>query len=74
LGRHAEAADLHRETLDARVRVLGPDNPDTLDSRNNLGLALARVSGRKRRQAWATRAVIACVVIVLLLAALRRYR
>jgi tetratricopeptide (TPR) repeat protein len=74
LGRHAEAADLHRETLDARVRVLGPDHPDTLGSRNSLAVALARVSGRKRRQAWATRAAIVCVVFVLLLAALRWYR
>jgi hypothetical protein len=52
----------------------GPDHPGTLASRNNLAVALARVSGRKRRQAWARRAVIACVVIVLRLAALWWYR
>ena len=35
-GRYAEAEKLHRETLDIRRRVLGPEHPDTLMSMNNL--------------------------------------
>jgi hypothetical protein len=34
-----EAITLHEQTLAARERVLGPDHPDTLTSRNNLALA-----------------------------------
>jgi hypothetical protein len=30
---------LHEQTLTARERVLGPDHPDTLTSRNNLAVA-----------------------------------
>jgi len=30
---------LHEQTLAARERVLGPDHPDTLQSRNNLANA-----------------------------------
>nr|WP_237525012.1 FxSxx-COOH system tetratricopeptide repeat protein [Streptomyces sp. SID5643] len=40
LGRHHEAATVHRETLTDRQRTLGPDHPHTLNSRNNLALAL----------------------------------
>jgi hypothetical protein len=36
-GRAAEAIPLHQQTLAAFERVLGPDHPDTLASRNNLG-------------------------------------
>ena len=38
-GRAAEAIPLHEQTLAAFERVLGPDHPDTLASRNNLALA-----------------------------------
>ena len=30
---------MHEQTLAARERVLGPDHPDTLHSRNNLAIA-----------------------------------
>jgi hypothetical protein len=39
-GKHAEAEQVHREVLEARQRVLGPEHPDTLRSMNNLGTAL----------------------------------
>ncbi|MFI1826610.1 tetratricopeptide repeat protein, partial [Streptomyces sp. NPDC020412] len=35
-----EAADLHQQTLTDRERILGPDHPHTLNSRNNLAIAL----------------------------------
>ena len=35
----AEAIALHEETLKLRESKLGPDHPDTLDSRNNLAVA-----------------------------------
>ena len=38
-GRTADAIALHEATLAARQRVLGPDHPDTLTSRNNLAAA-----------------------------------
>jgi hypothetical protein len=38
-GRAAEAIGLHERTLADRERVLGPDHPDTLQSRNNLATA-----------------------------------
>ncbi|KRD23388.1 tetratricopeptide repeat protein [Streptomyces sp. Root264] len=31
---------LHRQTLEDRTRILGPEHPDTLASRHNLALAL----------------------------------
>ncbi len=41
-GRYAEAEPLYREALDASRRVLGPEHPDTLISReNNLAFLLA---------------------------------
>ena len=40
-GRAAEAIALHERTLADRERVLGPDHPDTLNSRNNLAAARA---------------------------------
>ncbi|MFH9040510.1 tetratricopeptide repeat protein [Streptomyces sp. NPDC017966] len=40
MGRYAEAADHHRQNLVARTRVLGPDHPDTLTSRDGLETAL----------------------------------
>lgn len=39
VGRFAEAADLHQETLDTRQALLGADHPDTLASAHALGLA-----------------------------------
>ena len=39
LGRYAEAIPLHEQALAALERVLGPDHPYTLDSRNNLAAA-----------------------------------
>lgn len=41
-GRYDEAEPLFRNTLTARERVLGPDHPDTLSSRNNLAVLLSR--------------------------------
>ena len=43
--RTAEAIPLHEQTLAARERVLGPDHPHTLASRNNLATAY-RAAGR----------------------------
>ena len=40
LGRYHEAATLHREALDLRREVLGPQHPDTLNSMHNLAFAL----------------------------------
>lgn len=40
LGRFDEALDEHRAVLTARRHVLGPDHPDTLVSRTNVGNAL----------------------------------
>ncbi|MCT2588111.1 tetratricopeptide repeat protein [Actinophytocola gossypii] len=40
LGRHEEALACHRDVLDARRHLLGPDHPDTLVSRTNVGVAL----------------------------------
>ncbi|HEX2131443.1 MAG TPA: tetratricopeptide repeat protein [Actinophytocola sp.] len=40
LGRHEEALAEHRDVLDARRHLLGPDHPDTLISRTNVGAAL----------------------------------
>ncbi|WP_368858555.1 tetratricopeptide repeat protein, partial [Streptomyces griseoflavus] len=44
-------ADLHRQTLTDRERILGPDHPDTLTSRNNLARAEAAVA-RAGRGWW----------------------
>jgi hypothetical protein len=40
-GRAAEAIALHERTLADYERVLGPDHPSTLGSRNNLAAARA---------------------------------
>ncbi|AZM48783.1 tetratricopeptide repeat-containing protein [Streptomyces sp. WAC 06738] len=50
LGRHEEAADLHRQTLTDYERVLGRGHPDALNSRNNLASSL-RELGRCREAA-----------------------
>jgi hypothetical protein len=35
-GKHADAESEFRQVLDARLRVLGPDHPDTLVARRRL--------------------------------------
>ena len=45
-GRHQEAIALDEQTLTDRERVLGPDHPHTLHSRNNLAGADRRVRPR----------------------------
>ncbi|KXH58327.1 hypothetical protein CSAL01_13102 [Colletotrichum salicis] len=40
LGKYAEAEQMHRQTLELREKVLGPENPDTLGSINNVALVL----------------------------------
>nr|XP_036584595.1 uncharacterized protein CTRU02_05670 [Colletotrichum truncatum]KAF6794113.1 hypothetical protein CTRU02_05670 [Colletotrichum truncatum] len=36
LGKYGEAEQMHRQTLEMRKKVLGPENPNTLSSMNNL--------------------------------------
>ena len=45
MGRHHEAHDLNRATLQARRRILGPDHPDTLTTAHALANDL-RALGR----------------------------
>jgi hypothetical protein len=45
-GRAAEALPLFEQTLPDRERVLGPDHPDTLGSRNNLATAYHQAGAR----------------------------
>ncbi|KAK2005502.1 TPR-like protein [Colletotrichum eremochloae] len=40
LGKYSEAEQMHRQTLELKEKVLGPENPDTLSSMNNLALVL----------------------------------
>ncbi|KAK1656993.1 hypothetical protein BDP55DRAFT_43077 [Colletotrichum godetiae] len=40
LGKYAEAEQIHRQTLELREKVLGPENPDTLTSMDNLAVVL----------------------------------
>ncbi|MFH8884614.1 tetratricopeptide repeat protein [Streptomyces californicus] len=42
LGRWTEAAQVHREVAAERLRLLGPDHPDTLASRYEIGFTLTR--------------------------------
>jgi hypothetical protein len=35
-GQHADAEAEYRQVLDARLRILGPDHPDTMTTRNAL--------------------------------------
>ena len=35
-GKHAEAVQIFREVHTAQARVLGPENPDTLITKDNL--------------------------------------
>jgi thioredoxin-like negative regulator of GroEL len=41
-GKHADAESEFRQVLDARLRVLGPDDPATLTTRANLAMVLSR--------------------------------
>ncbi|MFF2064734.1 tetratricopeptide repeat protein, partial [Streptomyces sp. NPDC058200] len=50
LGRYQEAVDLFQPTLADHERVLGPDHPHTLNSRNNLAAARAAVARTQRRR------------------------
>jgi tetratricopeptide (TPR) repeat protein len=43
-GRYANAEKLFRSVIEARTRVLGPEHPNTLDSRHRLIYALSRQS------------------------------
>ncbi|KAK1656895.1 hypothetical protein BDP55DRAFT_596875 [Colletotrichum godetiae] len=40
LGKYGQAEQMHRQTLELSVKVLGPENPDTLISMDNLALVL----------------------------------
>jgi hypothetical protein len=44
-GRTDETIALHEQTLAARERILGPDHPETLRSRNSLAVTY-RAAGR----------------------------
>lgn len=55
VGRSAEATAISEQALAARERVLGPDHPDTLASRNNLANAYqdaGRATGASPRRRW----------------------
>lgn len=41
-GKYADAENVLREVVEVRTGIVGAENPDTLRSRNNLGLALLR--------------------------------
>ena len=43
LGLYARALPLEQKCIEIRKRVLGPDNPDTLKSENNLAILFARL-------------------------------
>ncbi|MEV7646147.1 tetratricopeptide repeat protein, partial [Streptomyces rubiginosohelvolus] len=47
-----QAADLHQQVLTDRQRILGPNHPATLTSRNNLANAQARLAEVGRRRWW----------------------
>ncbi|KIM98677.1 hypothetical protein OIDMADRAFT_31451 [Oidiodendron maius Zn] len=40
LGKYKEAKRMHQETLELQTKLLGPEHPDTLESRNRLASAL----------------------------------
>ena len=48
MGCFVKAVELHRWTLSARERVLGPHDPDTLRSRNNLASAYLAAGERSK--------------------------
>ncbi|KAK8071889.1 ATP GTP binding protein [Apiospora saccharicola] len=39
-GKYGEAEQMHRQTLELRVKVLGQEHPDTLTNMNNLAFVL----------------------------------
>ncbi len=41
-GQYQAAVQIHRQTLELRTKVLGPEHPDTLISRNSLASAQKR--------------------------------
>ena len=43
MGKHAKAAELHREVLDVKTRVLGAEHPNTLASKSTLAVALSEM-------------------------------
>ena len=49
-GRFDEAIILHEQILAPRERILGPDHPDTLDSRHNLAIDYADAGPRHQGQ------------------------
>ncbi|MEU5137934.1 tetratricopeptide repeat protein [Streptomyces californicus] len=44
--------ELHQRVLAERDRVLGPDHPDTVASRNNLANAQGRLAAAGRQRRW----------------------
>jgi hypothetical protein len=56
-GRLDEAEAEYRAVLEAFTRVLGADHPDTVDTRNNLGVVLETL-GRLDEAAAESRAVL----------------
>ncbi|MGC9497720.1 hypothetical protein [Streptomyces sp. WG7] len=44
--------ELHRGALVDRERLLGPDHPHTLTSRDNLAAAQAALTTGTRRRSW----------------------
>lgn len=63
-GKYAEAENVLRQVVEVRTGVLGAENPDTLRSRNNLGLALLR-GGKFAEAEREYRAVVALQTKVL---------
>ncbi|KAL1991172.1 hypothetical protein VTN49DRAFT_5676 [Thermomyces lanuginosus] len=57
LGQYNEAETTHRQALEIREKILGRNNPDTLTSVRNLGLALERQRLYERAEALYRRAL-----------------
>ncbi|MGW7463729.1 tetratricopeptide repeat protein [Streptomyces xantholiticus] len=55
-GEHGEAEHLHRQNVADRLRVLGPDHPDTLTSRRAFErVSIAPRSSLRRIRHWSRR-------------------
>ncbi|MDX3631401.1 tetratricopeptide repeat protein, partial [Streptomyces europaeiscabiei] len=52
MGEQEEAVRLLRQTLADRVRVLGPEHPHTVRTRDDLETASAARRAAQRRQTW----------------------
>ncbi|OWT42405.1 kinesin light chain 3 [Pochonia chlamydosporia 170] len=50
LGQYQKAEQMHRQSLQVYEKVLGKDHPDTLDSMNNLALALRHLGKYKEAE------------------------